>query len=216
MNKIQKFGIVVLAAYILFPISAIITMCSTSEWAKICAYICIISVLIIVFSILASYSFIFVRMKRHWWEAIIPIYNIFILHEGIYGNGWWFLFPFLALIPIIGWILSLIYVITFFVRFAYSFNKSFGFALGLLLLNPIFVLLLAYGNAEYNPLTNFQLGHPFTFVHKNEVENNTLRHQASVQNPGSANFSNATFCPSCGNKLNPGAAFCPKCGTKIN
>lgn len=227
MDKIQKFGKIVFAAYIVLPISAFMLLFGglstpgsstySSESPRnlpyILLFICIISALIVVFSILASYCFIFVRMKRKWWEAIIPIYNSFILHKGIYGNGWWFLFPILAAIPIIGWILSLIYIITFFIRFAYSFNKSIGFALGLLLLNPIFVLLLAYGSAEYNPLTNFHLGHPFTFVHENEVENNF---SSPVQYSSSINSENVAFCPNCGNKLNSGAAFCPKCGTKVN
>jgi len=52
----------------------------------------------------------------------------------------------LTFIPIV----NIVIQIMLYLNLAKKFGKSTGFAIGLILLNPIFLLLLAFGNAEYN------------------------------------------------------------------
>ena len=176
----------------------------------------LIAIIILLF--LLANCFIYEKMGRKWWEAIIPFYNSFVYHECIFGNGWWFLIPVacaaIAAIPVIGPIVSgitgFLYMIVWNLRLAYSFNETAGFALGLMLLGPIFRLILAYGGSVYAPLEAFELLHPFTYQQKNSYD------EAA---PMESDFITATpdsrFCPACGNQLNPGVSFCPKCGTKV-
>ena len=57
-------------------------------------------------------------------------------------NGWMFL---LLLIPIV----NIIVAIMLYVNLAKAFGKSTGFAIGLIFLNFIFMLILAFSSAEY-------------------------------------------------------------------
>ena len=73
---------------------------------------------------------------------MIPIYNIYTLVKIADGNGWKFL---LFLIPIV----NIIYYIILVFRLAKSYGKGIGFGLGLLFLSTIFMLILAFGKAQY-------------------------------------------------------------------
>lgn len=74
--------------------------------------------------------------------AIIPIVNILMLFDIAGKPMWWFL---LLLIPIVNFII----IILLWLALAERFGKGVGFGIGLWLLNPIFMLLLAFGDAEY-------------------------------------------------------------------
>lgn len=76
------------------------------------------------------------------WGAIIPFYNMYLLFKISMGNGWLFL---LLLVPFV----NIIVGIMAYVKLAAAFNKGAGYALGLIFLNPIFVLMLGFGSAEY-------------------------------------------------------------------
>lgn len=104
------------------------------------AYFACLGVLVIVF--IAAWWRIFTKADRPGWASIIPIYNAIVLLD-IAGKPWWWLL--LLLIPIVNFII----VILVYIDLAKAFGKGTGFALGLIFLAPIFLLLLAFGDAEY-------------------------------------------------------------------
>ncbi len=79
------------------------------------------------------------------WKSIIPVYNAYCLCKITWGSGWLFL---VLLVPFVGFVFS---IITQY-RLAKAFGKGIGFTIGLILLQPIFLLILAFGNAEYDEL----------------------------------------------------------------
>lgn len=89
-----------------------------------------------------SLCFIFHKAEKHWWLALIPFVNAFVLYKIVRGNGWKLL---LVLIPIFGQIYA---IITQF-KLAKAFGKGAGFGVGLFLLSPIFMLILAFDNSKY-------------------------------------------------------------------
>jgi len=81
-------------------------------------------------------------MGREGWEGIIPFYNLYVLCEELYGNGWKWL---LTLIPLY----NIYFLIKLHIDWAKAFDKGAGFAVGMMLLPFIFGLILAFGDAEY-------------------------------------------------------------------
>lgn len=114
------------------------------------------------------------------WEAIVPVYNLFILNKIAGRPSWW---PWVIMIaPLIGVVSTsvvsvrddstpgmIILTIYFFAALATIFylariyksiSHRFGygilFAAGLLFLGFIFWPLLGFGDAQYKPLSNLQ------------------------------------------------------------
>jgi hypothetical protein len=85
---------------------------------------------------------VYVKAGKPGWAALIPIYNVYVLTEIVGRPAWW---TFMILIPPVFFIFSIIMAIDL----AKSFGKDTGFAIGLVLLAPIFYGILAFGNAEY-------------------------------------------------------------------
>ncbi|MET4780404.1 DUF5684 domain-containing protein [Glaciihabitans sp. UYNi722] len=86
---------------------------------------------------------IFSKAGRPGWLALIPIVNIFVLIQVSGHSGLWVL---LIWIPIVGWIISIV----FSVHLARNFGKGgvFGFFL-LWLVSIIGYLILAFGSSTY-------------------------------------------------------------------
>jgi len=82
------------------------------------------------------------KADKPGWAAIIPIYNLIVLLE-IIGKPWWWLLMFL--IPGV----NFIFVIWMLNLLSKSYGYGVGFTLGLIFLNPIFILILGFGKAEY-------------------------------------------------------------------
>jgi hypothetical protein len=76
------------------------------------------------------------------WAAIIPIYNIIVLIEIVGKPVWWFL---LFFVPCV----NFVFIIWVYNLLSKSFGKSEGFTVGLVLLNPIFMCILGFGDAVY-------------------------------------------------------------------
>lgn len=87
------------------------------------------------------------------WASIIPFYNAYVLFKITWGSGIKFL---LLLIPIANFVV----VIMTQIKLAKAFGKSTGFAVGLILLSPIFYVILGFDSSEY-------LGVPVTTVTQN-------------------------------------------------
>ncbi len=85
---------------------------------------------------------IFNKASVPGWHAIIPFLNTYDLFKLTWGYGWLFL---LLLIPFA----NFVFIIITYVKLAHVFGKGAGFAIGLIFLNPIFMLILAFGNAKY-------------------------------------------------------------------
>lgn len=90
---------------------------------------------------------LFVKMGYAGWEAIVPLYNVYILFKELYGSGWRML---LLLIPLYN-----IYVaIKFEIDLAHAFGKTTGFGIGLIFLNPIFLCIMGFDDSRYIRLYN--------------------------------------------------------------
>lgn len=103
-------------------------------------------ILSLAFSILSLVAMwkVFIKMGYAGWESIVPFYNVYILFQALYGNGWKML---LLLIPLYN-----IYVaIKMEIDLAAAFGKSTGFGIGLIFLTPIFMCILAFSDSQYIP-----------------------------------------------------------------
>lgn len=108
------------------------------------------AILIILFSVLFSAFYVFCAWRifekagKPGWAALIPFYNTFVQLEMVQRPWWWILLMF---IPAVNLVLAVIIIFDL----AKVFGKDNGFAFGLLFLTPIFVPILALGNAVYTP-----------------------------------------------------------------
>ena len=107
-----------------------------------------ISICIGVLTIIANWR-LFSKAGQAGWKSIIPIYNLVILFRVAGVSPWWILGYFAAWVPFVGWILSVGVSIYVMVKLAKAFGKGDGFAVGLILLNTIFIMILAFGSSEY-------------------------------------------------------------------
>jgi hypothetical protein len=85
---------------------------------------------------------LFVKAGRPGWASLIPIYNTVTLLQITGRSGWWllgFLVPFLNVFVAIRLVFDL----------AKVFGRGIGFGFGLLFLFPIFLMILAFGDAVY-------------------------------------------------------------------
>lgn len=90
----------------------------------------------------AGQYLVFQKMGRQGWEGLVPFYSTYVLFEKLYGKGWKCL---TLLIPIYN-----IYVaFKLYIDLAHSFGMPTAFGIGLTLLTPVFLILLACGDAKY-------------------------------------------------------------------
>ncbi len=101
-------------------------------------------VIMLVIAILAivAYWKIFSKAGEPGWASIVPFYNNYVLFKIAMGNGWLFL---LMLVPVVNCVVAIMSIF----KLAKAFGKGVGFGFGLLFLAPIFLLILAFGSAEY-------------------------------------------------------------------
>jgi len=85
---------------------------------------------------------IFTKAGQPGWKSLVPIYGAVVFLRIIGRPGWWVL---LLCIPFVNLFLSLALCIDL----ARAFGKGGGYAAGLAFLTPVFVLMLAFGDAQY-------------------------------------------------------------------
>lgn len=101
----------------------------------------VFALILMVIMIVANWK-IFTKAGKPGWASIVPFYNMYTLFEVAGMNGWMFL---LLLVPIV----NIVMAIMVYINLAKAFGQSGAFAVGLILLNPIFSLILAFGKAQY-------------------------------------------------------------------
>ena len=85
---------------------------------------------------------VFEKAGQPGWAAIVPIYNLVVILQIAGKPIWWILLYFIPIVSII-----IAFMVMF--SFARNFGKGGGFALGLIFLSPIFIPILAWGDAQY-------------------------------------------------------------------
>lgn len=106
--------------------------------------ICLVLTLVI-FMLICLWK-IFEKAGREGWNALIPIYNSYVLYEISGKPGWW---AFLAFIPYLGGIITIVLRIIASMELAKKFKQSEGFGIGIALLPFVFLPMLAFGNYTY-------------------------------------------------------------------
>ena len=93
---------------------------------------------------------IFSKAGKPGWHSIIPILNGWQMCVIAGKPGWWSIVMILVgIIPIVGAIVSLVMAVMVCHGLSQNFGKGTGFTVGLLFLGPIFMLILAFGSAQY-------------------------------------------------------------------
>ncbi len=133
---------------------ALTMMLSSSEdaalaaLAGISAVSNILSIAIGVLAIVAMWR-LFTKAGEAGWKSIIPIYNGWTMCKIIYGQGWKI---FLMLVPV----LNFVFAIAYSIRTAQVYGKGIGFGIANLFFSPITLLILAFGDADYQgPVDSF-------------------------------------------------------------
>ena len=85
---------------------------------------------------------IFSKAGEGWWKALVPLYNVWTLSRVCYGTGLWSI---LYLIPLV----NFFFYIAHSRRLCRVFGKGLLFTIGLILLEPVFILLLGFSSAKY-------------------------------------------------------------------
>lgn len=85
---------------------------------------------------------VYIKAGKPGWACIIPFYNLIVLVEIVGKPVWWFL---LLICPCI----NIIFIIWVYNLLSKSFGKDEGFTVGLVLLTPIFMCILGFGDAVY-------------------------------------------------------------------
>ncbi|MCL2330746.1 MAG: DUF5684 domain-containing protein [Phycisphaerae bacterium] len=101
--------------------------------------------LALVILLIASSWKLFEKANQPGWGCLVPIYNM-VLYARIAGkSGWWAI---LTLIPYVNIVIGILLAI----GIAKNFGRGIGTILGLIFLPFIFLPILAFGKAEYNPV----------------------------------------------------------------
>ncbi len=117
---------------------------SDASYGALAAFMGTYSVVVLLLCVLIFVGMwkVFAKAGEPGWAAIVPFYNSYVLFKIAMGNGWLFL---LSFIPAVGSIA----VLVAYYMLAGKFGKGVGFGIGMVLLSPIFLLILAFGDADY-------------------------------------------------------------------
>jgi hypothetical protein len=105
--------------------------------------------LAVIVLVIAGLWKVFVKAGQPGWAAIVPIYNYYILLQIVGRPAWWIAAIFLPIIPVLGGLAMLVVQIIVMNDLSKSFGKDVGFTVGLVLLSPVFVPILGFGDSRY-------------------------------------------------------------------
>ena len=111
-------------------------------------FACIIGLVITILNIIAMWK-IFTKAGQAGWKSLIPIYNTVILFKVAGISPLWVLSYLVAWVPFLGPLFILGVTIYAMINLSRAFGKEDAFAVGLVLLNTVFIMILAFGKSEY-------------------------------------------------------------------
>jgi hypothetical protein len=118
--------------------------------------------ILIIAEIIGAWN-MFEKAGEDGWKSIIPIYGVYIFAKISWtGSMFWIMpiacilyFIFSAINLSVGCFIMIIVLLVWWiimqVKLARKFEKGIGFTIGLILLNPIFICILGFGDASYDP-----------------------------------------------------------------
>ena len=106
----------------------------------------VIAYIVVGLLLIAAYWQVLAKAGYPGWGAIIPIYNAYLLIKVAGKPGWWLV---LLFIPVVNIVIDLLVSL----GVARNFGKSDGFGIGIFFLAFIFLPIIAFGSAEYQPET---------------------------------------------------------------
>lgn len=134
---------------------------------------CVVTIVIAVISIIANWK-VYTKAGREGWKCLIPVYNVYVLYDMVWETKqFWIYFGLMigsAVFTALGSnlfvtlvILALnIAILVWSIRLLHHLSVCFGhgsaFTVGLLLLNTVFVMILAFGDSKYCRQTEKVLG----------------------------------------------------------
>ena len=157
---------------------------------------------------------LFKKMGIEGWKSLIPYVKDYLQMEKTGVDQRWLLIVIFGaiacIIPILGFIAFLAAAIYFYILYmvslARSFDKTDGFAVGLILLPVVFLCILAFGESKYvgpRPMNDV------IFKNKSEEKKEVKETKTTATKAGKK------FCPKCGKPITSTDKFCPSCGEKI-
>ncbi|MBV9172046.1 MAG: signal peptidase I [Chloroflexi bacterium] len=109
----------------------------------------VVSLVIYVIFVIGAWK-VFTKANRPGWWSIIPILNVIVLLQISGRSGWWILG---YMVPL----LNLFVQVRWGVEMAHAYGRGIGFAIGLIFLEPLFLVILGFGDARYvGPATQSQ------------------------------------------------------------
>lgn len=119
----------------------------------------VVAIIIYIISAIANWK-IFTKANVEGWKGLIPFYNGYILYKISWKTIYFFLTYILVFAgslitdktPVIALILYIAWAVisaTEQYKLAKAFGHGIGFTIGLILLNPIFMLILGFDKSEY-------------------------------------------------------------------
>lgn len=113
------------------------------------AVVWLIGMAVAVFMIIVMWK-VFAKAGKKGWYALIPFLNTYTMAEICGIKGWMgIVAPLCSIVPFVGSLAVLAYSIYQSYCLAKVYGKETGFAVGLVLLNPIFMAILGFGDASY-------------------------------------------------------------------
>ena len=116
--------------------------------ASIFSTVAIFSLIWYILIVIAQWK-IFTKAGEAGWKCLIPIYNFIILFKISGLSPWLVLVYLLGFIPVVGSIICLVISIILWYKLSCSFGHGAGYTVGLIFLNPIFLMILGFGSSEY-------------------------------------------------------------------
>lgn len=86
--------------------------------------------------------YMFEKAGKPGWGSIIPIYNLVLMTEIAKKPTWWIAMFFIP-------IANIVFMVMLMDGLSKSFSKETGFTVGLVLLSPVFMCILGYGDAVH-------------------------------------------------------------------
>ena len=128
--------------------------------------ICLIAIAVAVLTLVANWK-VYKKAGRPGWKCLIPIYNVYVLYDMVWETKQFWIYvalmvgyylctilsvgssAFFAFIAFVFGIAVFVWSVRLMNHLSVCFGYGTGFTVGLLLLNTIFIMILAFGDSVY-------------------------------------------------------------------